>query len=118
MAKPINTTCYECSKVNWRLKSRPPRPNCYIPKACSKKICYYRRIEHYRSLLRKYHRYLKFLGDKCLVCGAKDNLEAHHIKSQAMGGLDAQDNIITLCNACHKVITIYTRRIGVERKIL
>jgi 5-methylcytosine-specific restriction endonuclease McrA len=117
MGRPINNKCLECSKVIFKHK-KVTKPECYIKSACAKKRCYYRQIEHYRSKLRSYHRYLKFLGNKCLVCGKEGNLQAHHIHSQAQGGIDTQANIVTLCVECHKVITIYTRRIGTERKLL
>jgi len=85
---------------------------------CEKKRAYYRKIDHYRLKLRQYHRYLKFLGDKCIVCGKAEQLEAHHIKPQVLGGEDSDVNIVTLCKECHKVITIYNRRLGLEKKLL
>jgi 5-methylcytosine-specific restriction endonuclease McrA len=115
MSRPINAKCLECSKTNWRRKEEP---KCYLRSICAKKRSYYRRLDYYRKKLRFYHRYLKFLSNKCFVCGSTTSLEAHHIKSQAMGGEDSLGNIVTLCSACHKVITIYTRRLGIERKLL
>jgi 5-methylcytosine-specific restriction endonuclease McrA len=117
MGKPISDKCLECSKVSFKLKNII-RPECFVAGACEKKRYYYRNIEHCRKQLRSYHRYLKFLGNKCLVCGKEGKLQAHHIHSQAQGGTDTQANIVTLCVECHKVITIYTRRIGTERKLL
>jgi hypothetical protein len=119
MSKQINIKCLECYKVDWDIKSnKSKRPSCHNSSVCSKKICYYRKIDHYRAKLRSYHRYLKFLGDKCFVCGSTDKLELHHIHSQVSGGLDTDINSVTLCNSCHKVITIYNRRLGIERKLL
>jgi 5-methylcytosine-specific restriction endonuclease McrA len=115
--KKINDKCLGCSKTNWRDKANI-EPKCYVRERCAKKRSYYRNIEHYRAKLREYHRYLKFLGDKCLVCGKTEPLEVHHIHSQANGGIDSQVNTITLCHECHKVITIYTRRLGLERPLL
>ena len=117
MANKINNKCLECSKTNWRVKNNK-EPSCYIKRVCGKKRSYYRNIEHYRAKLRAYHRYLKFLGDKCFVCGSKDKLEAHHIEPQAMGGEDIQTNIVTLCSVCHKVISIYHRRLGISKKLI
>jgi 5-methylcytosine-specific restriction endonuclease McrA len=114
MSKPINKQCQECSKLSFR-KSK--LPECYVRKTCAKKRCYYRKIDYYRDRLRHYHRYLKFLGNKCFVCGSVDALEAHHIIAQINKGIDNDDNIVTLCHACHKIITIYHRRLGLERKL-
>jgi len=52
------------------------------------------------------------------VCGKAEQLEAHHIKPQVLGGEDSDVNIVTLCKECHKVITIYNRRLGLEKKLL
>ena len=47
-------------------------------------------------------------GYKCRVCGAnpKKNpqvrLEVHHIIRRADGGTDTPDNVVTLCDDCHK----------------
>ena len=35
---------------------------------------------------------------RCVDCGAKGKVEAHHIIS----GLEILDNLVTLCRACHK----------------
>ena len=117
MGRKTNIKCLECSKVNWRRKENA-EPKCYVKLVCGKKRSYYRNIEHYRAKLRQYHRYIKFLGDKCFVCGSTERLEAHHAQSQASGGLDTESNIVTLCSVCHKVITIYNRRLGIERKLI
>ena len=121
MAKEINKKCLECSKLDYRKgKGRvlATMPECYVSSVCAKKRCYYRKLDYYRAKLRQYHRYLKFLGDKCLVCGSKDKLEVHHIKAQVRDGEDKDINLVTLCSTCHKVITIYNRRLGLERKLL
>ena len=47
-------------------------------------------------------------GYKCRVCGAsrrKDpnvRMEVHHIRRKADGGTDTPDNVVTLCEDCHK----------------
>jgi hypothetical protein len=117
MGKPIDTKCLECSKIS-RKDIRKHKPDCYILSLCGRKRCYYRQLEHYRTKARQYHRYIKFMDSKCLVCGSTTALQGHHVQSQAMGGLDIEHNIVTLCTACHKVITIYNRRLGLERKLL
>ena len=45
-------------------------------------------------------------GYKCQCCGAHDNdvkLHVHHIESRQTGG-DAPNNLITLCEHCHKAL--------------
>ena len=39
---------------------------------------------------------------KCRVCGAKSNLQCHHIKPRAKGGTDKLSNLMTLCELCHE----------------
>lgn len=117
MVKKINYKCQECSKENHRkirnsLRNKP----CYAGRACNKKISYYRKIEYYRKKLRDNHRYLKYKSDKCSLCQSKDNLEVHHIIPQIRNGIDSWTNTITLCTACHKIITKYYRAVGWERK--
>jgi 5-methylcytosine-specific restriction endonuclease McrA len=116
MPKPLNKKCLECSKQNWR--GNKEEPKCYIKSVCGKKRSYYRKLDYYRAKARELHRYIKFMGDKCLVCGSTANLEGHHHKSQTRGGEDSRENIVTLCAVCHKVITIYNRRLGIERELI
>lgn len=41
----------------------------------------------------------------CQICGAKNTrLEVHHIVYRSKGGTDNEDNLITLCESCHKKI--------------
>ena len=40
-------------------------------------------------------------GWRCHGCGAMSNLEVHHRKFRSHSGSDAEDNLITLCAACH-----------------
>ena len=39
---------------------------------------------------------------QCQICGAKENLEGHHIIDYQFGGAAEVDNIITLCRSCRK----------------
>ncbi len=117
MAKAINNKCLECSKTS-RIGIRKVKPDCYNISICAHRRSYYRQLEHYRAKAREYHRYIKFMGNKCLVCGSTDKLEGHHHISQVSGGEDIKDNIVTLCSVCHNIITIYNRRLGIERKLL
>lgn len=44
----------------------------------------------------------KELGDKCINCGSKENIEYHHVVPLLLGGKDNDSNIVPLCYACHK----------------
>lgn len=118
MSRPICQKCVDCAKnYNPRIIREThihykPKPECWSDTACPKKRSYYRNIEYYRELQRKNHRYIKFIKDHCLICGFKQQLEAHHIIPQYLNGKDTQENIVTLCKHCHKIITSYHKRIG------
>lgn len=38
---------------------------------------------------------------RCVLCGATEHLEVHHIVTRAEGGSNDPDNLVTLCMACH-----------------
>jgi 5-methylcytosine-specific restriction endonuclease McrA len=40
-------------------------------------------------------------GWRCQVCGALSNLEVHHKQFRSHSGPDTEENLITLCTACH-----------------
>jgi len=40
-------------------------------------------------------------GWRCQLCGAMSNLEVHHTEFRSHSGRDAEENLITLCAACH-----------------
>ena len=40
-------------------------------------------------------------GWRCQYCGAMSNLEVHHRQFRSQGGDDSEENLITLCSACH-----------------
>lgn len=42
-------------------------------------------------------------GFKCRQCKSGINLRVHHIKPIDQGGLHLQQNLITLCDHCHKL---------------
>ena len=51
------------------------------------------------------HPYLHVLerdGFTCQLCGSRRNLEVHHIRPRSRGGDDAEANLVTLCQGCHK----------------
>jgi hypothetical protein len=41
---------------------------------------------------------------KCQQCGTAEHLEVHHIRSRSSLGSDVEENLITLCGACHSEI--------------
>jgi len=40
-------------------------------------------------------------GWRCQVCGAMTNLEVHHKVFRSHLGPDSEENLITMCTACH-----------------
>jgi 5-methylcytosine-specific restriction endonuclease McrA len=40
---------------------------------------------------------------RCQSCGTMSNLEVHHKQFRSHSGDDSEENLITLCNACHSV---------------
>lgn len=45
---------------------------------------------------------VRVLGTKCRNCGSEENIEYHHVVPLCFGGNDKLDNMIALCNRCHK----------------
>tara|TARA_Y100000310_G_scaffold130328_1_gene129510 strand:+ start:1948 stop:2262 length:315 start_codon:yes stop_codon:yes gene_type:complete len=41
---------------------------------------------------------------RCLNCGLVMGLAPHHIKTRGSGGLDVEENLITLCLFCHRTV--------------
>jgi 5-methylcytosine-specific restriction endonuclease McrA len=52
----------------------------------------------YESLRRQI---LRRDGWRCQSCGTMSNLEVHHRKFRSHSGADSEENLITLCTACH-----------------
>jgi 5-methylcytosine-specific restriction endonuclease McrA len=50
------------------------------------------------------HEVLRRDGWKCQSCGAMSNLEVHHRELRSQSGDDAEQNLITLCTACHSIV--------------
>jgi 5-methylcytosine-specific restriction endonuclease McrA len=40
-------------------------------------------------------------GWRCQLCGVMSNLEVHHKEFRSHSGDDSQENLITVCAACH-----------------
>ena len=38
---------------------------------------------------------------RCQFCGTMSNLEVHHREFRSHSGADSEENLITLCTACH-----------------
>jgi 5-methylcytosine-specific restriction endonuclease McrA len=43
-------------------------------------------------------------GWRCQSCGSMSNLEVHHKDFRSHSGDDSEENLITLCNACHTAV--------------
>jgi 5-methylcytosine-specific restriction endonuclease McrA len=41
-------------------------------------------------------------GWKCQACGSMQHLQVHHKQFRSHAGNDSEENLITLCNDCHK----------------
>lgn len=55
----------------------------------------------------------------CQICGAKNTrLEVHHIVYRSKGGTNDEDNLITLCESCHKKIHTGEINVGLKTKKL
>jgi len=55
--------------------------------------------EEYREL---YRQVLERDSWRCQVCGARKNLQVHHLEFRSRSGNDSEDNLITLCVKCHR----------------
>src|SRR3954466_3620744 len=40
---------------------------------------------------------------QCQLCGAREQLEVHHIIFRSRGGDDSLENLITVCRSCHEM---------------
>ena len=40
----------------------------------------------------------------CQICGSIERVEGHHILNYQYGGAASVDNIVTLCQKCHKQV--------------
>ena len=49
------------------------------------------------------HQVLQRDGWRCQACGAMSNLEVHHKDFRSHSGNDSEENLITLCAACHTI---------------
>ena len=54
--------------------------------------------EDYREL---HQQILRRDGWRCQLCGSMQKLEVHHVMFRSHGGDDSDENLTTLCVACH-----------------
>jgi 5-methylcytosine-specific restriction endonuclease McrA len=40
-------------------------------------------------------------GWRCQLCGSMQHLQVHHLEFRSRSGSDVEQNLITLCAACH-----------------
>jgi len=50
------------------------------------------------------HQVLQRDGWRCQACGSMSNLEVHHKEFRSQSGDDCEQNLITLCSACHAAV--------------
>jgi 5-methylcytosine-specific restriction endonuclease McrA len=55
----------------------------------------------YQQLCR---RVLERDGWRCQSCGSMQQLQIHHKQFRSHSGDDSEENLITLCDQCHKLI--------------
>lgn len=58
----------------------------------------FRRREHEKG------RRWRLRKDVCELCGNTNNLTLHHIVPLSWGGISSEDNVITLCETCHRKV--------------
>jgi 5-methylcytosine-specific restriction protein A len=49
------------------------------------------------------HEILRRDGWRCQACGKMSNLDVHHKQYLSQAGNDCDENLITLCRACHVI---------------
>jgi 5-methylcytosine-specific restriction endonuclease McrA len=40
---------------------------------------------------------------RCQNCGSRQHLQIHHQELRSQSGRDAEENLITLCDTCHRL---------------
>ena len=69
-----------------------------VPKQGRKRLA----SEPYRSLRQEILR--RRDGWRCQSCGGRPNLQVHHIEASSHLGDDCEQNLITLCANCHRLL--------------
>jgi 5-methylcytosine-specific restriction endonuclease McrA len=57
--------------------------------------------KRYRDL---YSLVLRRDGWRCQMCGSGNNLNVHHQQYRSHSGEDVEQNLITLCDRCHRQV--------------
>jgi 5-methylcytosine-specific restriction endonuclease McrA len=50
-----------------------------------------------------YRHILERDGWRCQACGSMHQLQVHHKKFRSHSGNDSEENLVTLCDRCHKL---------------
>ena len=50
------------------------------------------------------YEYISELEPYCQLCGSTNYLQRHHIFYRSQGGLTIKENLIVLCDRCHKLV--------------
>ena len=48
---------------------------------------------------------------RCQNCGRSSTLQVHHIRTRSSLGDDAAENLMTLCENCHRKVHLHIRRV-------
>jgi hypothetical protein len=109
--KPVNEKCKACSTIP-KFRQLEDKPPCYEIRVCARRRSYYRDHDKNKRQQRKKLNEKKGRGEGCGVCGTMSNLQVHHIVPISIGGHETHANKMTLCNWCHRTISIYYAMIG------
>ena len=66
--------------------SQPKHPRLRLPRQSYEQLC--------REVLQRD-------GWRCQSCGSLKNLQVHHKRFRSQLGDDSEENLVTLCSACH-----------------
>ncbi len=66
------------------------------------------------SYLQLHRQVLERDGWRCQLCGTMKSLEVHHKQLRSHSGSDVEDNLITLCDRCHRLVHHCQGRLSCE----
>ena len=58
-------------------------------------------LEQYHALCK---RVMQRDGYRCKSCGMRSGLSCHHVVFRSHQGEDTMENLVTLCESCHKAV--------------
>lgn len=113
--KKILRQCVQCGKEFWKKPSDVKKSG---GKYCSKECVYeantfpvgkikdkhFYTSTFWKELRKKILKRDKYCCQKCSFSG--NGLHIHHLETRRNGGEDAENNLITLCNHCHRMIHV------------